>query len=45
MSAYCSAHTNQAIVMDVLGMKSAAEKIVPKLLSFEQKQRHMDIIQ
>ena len=26
-------------------MKHAAAKIVPKLLNFEQKQRHMDIIQ
>ena len=28
-----------AIITDVLGMKSAAAKIVPKLLNFEQKQR------
>ena len=35
----------QAIFTDVLCMKSAAAKIVPKLLNFEQKQRHMDIAQ
>ena len=33
----------QAIFTDVLGMKRAAAKIVPKLLNFEQKQRRMDI--
>ena len=31
----------QAIFTDVLGMKRAAEKIVPKLLNFEQKQSRM----
>ena len=30
---------------DVLGMKLAAAKIVPKLLNFEQKQHRMDIAQ
>lgn len=35
----------QAIFTDVLGMKRAAAKIVPKLLNFEQKQRRMDIAQ
>ena len=35
----------QAIFMDVLSMKGAAAKIVPKLLNFEQKQRRMDIAQ
>ena len=35
----------QAIFTDVLGMKRAAARIVPKLLSFEQKQRRMDIAQ
>ena len=35
----------QEIFMDVFGMKRAAAKIVPKLLSFGQKQRHMDIAQ
>ena len=33
----------QAIFTNVLGMKRAAAKIVPKLLNFEQKQRRMDI--
>ena len=33
----------QAIFTDVLGIKCAAVKIVPKLLNFEQKQRRMDI--
>ena len=32
----------QAIFSDVLGMKRAASKIVPKFLNFEQKQRRMD---
>ena len=31
--------------MDVLDMKRAAAKSVPKLLNFEQKQRRMDIAQ
>ena len=35
----------QTIFTDVLGMKRAAAKIVPKLLNFEQKQRSMDIAQ
>ena len=35
----------QAIFMDVLGMKCAAEKIVSKLLNFEQKLLRMDIAQ
>ena len=35
----------QAIFTDVLGMKCAAAKIVPKLLNFEQKQHRMDIAQ
>ncbi|KAA1414164.1 helix-turn-helix domain-containing protein [Nocardioides humilatus] len=35
----------QAIFKDVLGMKRAAAKIVPKLLNCEQKQRRMDISQ
>ena len=30
---------------DVLGMKIAAAEVVPKLLTFEQKQRSMDIAQ
>ena len=33
----------QAIFKDVLAMKRAAAKIVPKLLNFEQKQRRMEI--
>ena len=33
----------QAIFTEVLGMKRTAEKIVPKLLNFEQKQRRMGI--
>ena len=33
----------QAIFTDVLGLKCAAAKIVPKLQNFEQKQRRMDI--
>ena len=33
----------QAIFTDVLVMKRAAAKIVPKLLNFEQKQCRMDI--
>ena len=32
----------QAIFMDVLGIKRATGKIVPKLLNFKQKQRRMD---
>ena len=35
----------QLIFTDVLSMKHAAAKIVPKLLNFEQKQRNMDIAQ
>ena len=35
----------QAIFTDLLAMKRAAAKIVPKLLNFEQKQRRMDIAQ
>ena len=35
----------QAIFKDILGMKRAAVKIVPKLLNFEQKQRRMNIAQ
>ena len=35
----------KAIFTDVLGMKRAAAKIVPKLLNFEHKQHHMDIAQ
>ena len=35
----------QAIFTDVLGMKLATAKIVPKLLNFKQKQRRMDITQ
>ena len=35
----------QAIFTNVLGMKRGAAKIVPKMLNFEQKQRHMDIAQ
>ena len=34
----------QAIFTNVLSIKSAAAKIVPKLLNFEQKQRRMDIV-
>ena len=34
----------QAILPDVLGMKSVAAKIVPKLLNFEEKQCRMDIV-
>ena len=33
----------QVIFTDVLGMKLEAEKIFPKLLNIEQKQRHMNI--
>ena len=33
----------QAIFTDVLSMKRAAAKIVPKLINFEQKQRRMGI--
>ena len=32
-----------AMFMDVLGMKREAEKVVPKLILFEQKQHRMDI--
>ena len=35
----------QEIFTDVLGRKPVAAKIIPKLLNFEQKQQHMDIIQ
>ena len=35
----------QAVFKEVLGMKHAAAKIVPKLLNFKQKQRRMDIAQ
>ena len=35
----------QAILTDILGMKSATAKIVPKLLNFEQIQLRMDIAQ
>ena len=35
----------QAIFRHVLGQKCTAENIVPKLLTFEQKQRRMDITQ
>ena len=35
----------QAIFTDVLGIKRAAAKIVPKLLNFEQKQRPKDLAQ
>ena len=35
----------QAIFTDVLGVKHAAAKIVPKFLIFEQKPRRMDITQ
>ena len=34
----------QAIFTDVLQMNRATTKIVPKLLNFEQKQRHMDTV-
>ena len=37
--------SRQKIFTDVLGMKHAAAKIVPKLLNFEQKQCRMDIAQ
>ena len=33
----------QTIFMNILGIKRAAAKIVPKLLNFEQKQCHMVI--
>ena len=39
------AYRCQAIFTDVLGMKRAAMKIVPKFLNFEQKQRRMNITQ
>ena len=35
----------QAIFTDVLGMKRAVAKIVPKLVNFEKKQFRMDIAQ
>ena len=35
----------QAIFTDVLGMKSAAARIVLKLPNFKQKQRRIDIVQ
>ena len=44
MLAYRSAHAN-LFFAGVLGIKSAAAKIVPKLINFEQKQRRMDIAQ
>ena len=37
--------SSQAIFTDVLAMKRAAAKIVPKLLNFKQKQSHIDIAQ
>ena len=37
--------TCQAIFKEVLGMKQAAAKIVPKLLNFEQNQCRMDTVQ
>ena len=39
---FCSCQAN---FTDVLVIKRAAAKIVPKLLNFEQKQRRMDIAQ
>ena len=44
MLAFRSAHAKQ-FFPDVLGMKRAAAKIVPRLLNFDQKQRSMDIAQ
>ena len=35
----------QSNFSDVLGMKREAAKIIPKLLNFKQKQRHMDTAQ
>ena len=35
--------SHQAIFADVLSIKRAAARIVPKFLNFEQKQRCMDI--
>ena len=35
----------QVIFKDILGMKRAAVKIIPKLFNFEQKQRPMNIAQ
>ena len=35
----------QAIFTNVLVMKCAAAKIIPKLLNFEQKQRRMEVAQ
>ena len=43
MLTYSSAHAKQ--FTNVLGMKRAAAKIVPKLLYFEPNQRCMDIAQ
>ena len=39
------AYRCQAIFTDVLGMKSAAARIVLKLPNFKQKQRRIDIVQ
>ena len=35
----------QAIFTNVVGIKRAAANIIPKLLNFKQKQRHMDFTQ
>ena len=35
----------QAIFTNVLGMKRATAKIIPKLLNFELRKRHMNIAQ
>ena len=35
----------QVILTNVLGIKHASVKIVPKLLNFEQKQHRMDILE
>ena len=43
MLAYRSAHAKH-FMTDVLRMKRAAAKIVPKLLNFEQTQRRLDIV-
>ena len=42
MLAYRSGHAKHFFT-DVLGMKRATAKIVPKLLNFEQKQHRMDM--
>ena len=42
MLAYCSIHPKQ-FFMDVLGIKRAATKILPKQLNFEQQQLRMNI--